>query len=563
MPRNWAPAYAGATIVRYRAAYNRRVAIIEITLSLLLAVAAVGAIGKWVPIVPLPILQVVAGILLSYVSFFSSLQVPPEIFFLLFIPPLLFADGWLIPKRDLLRVLRPVLLLAFGLVLATVLAVGYIAHWIVPTLPLAAAFALGAVISPTDAVAVSEIMRRLSVPARVTTIVGGESLINDASGLIAFKFAVATVVTGVFSWRAATVDFVLLSGGGFVLGAAMAWVIGKLRVGLTRFCAGDPTIQTIISLLTPYAAYLAAEALGLGSILAIVGAGLYAGIADARTNDVATRRHAGEVWEMLLYVFNGVVFLMLGLQLHSIIGAVAHADALGITILALLVTATVIVVRLLWVFPAAYLPLLLSRRIREREGIHRPQSVFLVGWAGIRGAVTLAAALSIPLTTASGEPFPGRALIILLAASVILITLLVHGLTLPLFIRWLGVRADGVSSQEQRVARLATAQAAAAALRKELGQLKEPAERTYAQSLIDEYERDMARLSSNAKRRVHVDGLRQAERRLRLAALSAEREELQELRDTDVINDEVLRTIQADLDHVESLLESEGSGRVF
>jgi monovalent cation/hydrogen antiporter len=262
-------------------------------------------------------------------------------------------------------------------------------------------------------------------------------------------------------------------------------------------------------------------------------------------------------------VFNGVVFLLLGLQLHTIIGAVAHADALGITILALLVTATVILVRLVWVFPAAYLPLLLSRRIREREGIHRPQNVFIVGWAGIRGAVTLAAALSIPLTTASGEPFPGRSLIILLAASVILITLLVHGLSLPLFIRWLGVRADGVSDQEQRVARLATAQAAAAALRKELAHIKEPAERTYAQSLIDEYERDVARLSSNARRRVYVDGLRQAERRLRLAALRAERDELQELRDTDVINDEVLRTIQADLDHVESLLESEGSGRVF
>jgi CPA1 family monovalent cation:H+ antiporter len=371
------------------------------------------------------------------------------------------------------------------------------------------------------------------------------------------------VATGVFSWRAAAVDFVLLSGGGFVLGAALAWLIAKLRAGLARFCAGDPTIQTIISLLTPYAAYLAAEALGLGSILAIVGAGLYAGMDDPRTTDAATRRHAWEVWEMLLYVFNGVVFLLLGLQLHSIIGAVAHADALGITILALLVSATVIVVRLVWVFPAAYLPLLLSRRIREREGIHRPQNVFVVGWAGIRGAVTLAAALSIPLTTATGEPFPGRSLIILLAASVILITLLVHGLTLPLFIRWLEIRGDGVSDQEQRVARLATAQAAATALRKELSQLKEPAERAYAQSLIDEYGRDIARLSSNARRRVYVDGLRQAERRLRLAALRAERDELQELRDTDVINDEVLRVVQADLDHVESLLESEGSGRVF
>src|SRR5262249_26927059 len=349
--------------------------------------------------------------------------------------------------------------------------------------------------------------------------------------------------SGAFSWREATIDFFLLSGGGFVLGAGLAWLVSKLRAGLIRFCAGDPTIQTIISLLTPYAAYLAAEALGLGTILAIVGAGLYAGIDDARTTDAATRRHANEVWEMLLYVFNGVVFLLLGLELHHIMGAVAHDDALGMTILAVAVSATVIIVRLLWVFPAAYLPLLLSRRIREREGIYRPKNVFLVGWAGIRGAVTLAAALSIPFTTAGGEPFPGRSLIILLAASVILISLLAHGLTLPLFIRWLDIRGDSAPEQEQRVARLATAQAAVTALRKELPQIKDSAERAYAQSLIEEYERDIAHLSSNARRRVHVDGLRHAERRLRLAALKAEREELQELRDTDVINDEVLRVI--------------------
>ncbi|HKE38782.1 MAG TPA: Na+/H+ antiporter [Casimicrobiaceae bacterium] len=536
-------------------------AIIEITLALLLAVSAVGVIGKWIPVVPLPVLQVGAGIGLSYIPQLASLHVPPETFFLLFIPPLLFADGWSIPKRDLIRVLRPVLMLAFGLVLATVVAVGYIAHWLVPALPLAAAFALGAVISPTDAVAVTEIMRRLSVPTRVTTIVGGESLINDASGLIAFKFAVAAVVTSVFSWKNAAIDFVVLSGGGFILGAALAWLIAKLRVGLMRFCAGDPTIQTIISLLTPYAAYLAAEALGLGSILAIVGAGLYAGMDDPRSTDAATRRHAWEVWEMLLYVFNGVVFLLLGLQLHYIIGAVSHADAFGITVLALLVTATVILVRLVWVFPAAYLPLLLSRRIREREGIHEPRNVFLVGWAGIRGAVTLAAALSIPLTTVSGEPFPGRALIILLAATVILITLLAQGLTLPLFIRWLGIRGEGMREREERAARLATAQAAAVAIRKEMPQLKDPAERAYAQSLIEEYEEHMARYSSNAERRVRIDGLRQSQRRLRLAALRAERDELIELRDTDVINDEVLLLIQADLDHVELLLQSEDTGR--
>jgi Na+/H+ antiporter len=532
--------------------------IIEITLGLLLAVALVGAIGKWLP-VPLPILQVAAGIGLSFFPAFASLVVPPEVFFLLFIPPLLFADAWVIPKRDLLGVLRPVLLLAFGLVLFTVVAVGYLLHWLLPTLPLAAAFALGAVISPTDAVAISAMTGKLKVPARMTTILKGESLINDASGLVAFKFAAAAVVTGAFSWSDAALQLVLLSGGGFALGLALAWAIGKLRAHLVRFCIGDPTIQTVISLLTPYAAYLAAEALGLGGILAIVGAGLYAGVDDSRHVDIATRTHAWEVWTMLTYAFNGLVFLLLGVGLHAVITGVPQTSAFGLVLLVLGVAAVVILLRIAWVYPAAYLPPLLSRHIREREGFQDPRNLFVVGWAGIRGSVTLAAALSIPLMTATGAPFPGRELIILLSSGVIVITLVFNGLTLPLLIRWLNIRGDGIAEREERAARLATAQAAAVAIRQELPRLSEPGEVVYAQALLEEYERRVQHHSANAERRIRVDAAREAERRLRLTALRAERAELMQLRDTEVINDEVLRIIQSDLDHVEALVS--GSGR--
>jgi len=236
------------------------VGIIEITLGLLLAVAAVAALGKWIPF-PLPLLLVAGGIALSYLPGFDELRVEPDVFFLLFIPPLLFADGWLIPKRDLVRALRPVLLLAFGLVLLTTLVVGYLMHWLIPSLPLSAAFALGAVISPTDAVSVSAITSRLKVPSRVTTVLKGESLINDASGLVAFKFAIAAAATGAFSWSDAVLQFFVQSGGGFALGLAVAWLIGRLRLGLTRFCMDDPLILTVLSVLTPFAAYLAAEAL--------------------------------------------------------------------------------------------------------------------------------------------------------------------------------------------------------------------------------------------------------------------------------------------------------------
>ena len=533
---------------------------IETTLGLLLAVALVGAIGKWLP-APLPILQVAAGIGLSYFPPFGALRVPPEVFFLLFIPPLLFADAWKIPKRDLVAVLRPVLMLAFGLVLLTMAVVGWLLHWLLPEMPLAAAFALGAAISPTDAVAVSAVTSRLRIPARVTMIVNGESLINDASGLVAFKFALAAMATGAFSWSQAATQFFVLSGGGLLLGLAVAWIIGRLRAHLAHFCIDDPTIQTVISILTPYAAYLASEKLGLGSILAVVAAGLYAGVDDTRHLDAPTRTHAWEVWRMLTYAFNGLVFLLLGVQLHSVIVGIPQASVFGLALLALAISTLVIVLRILWVFPAAYLPLLLSRRLRQREGIHNPRSVFLVGWAGIRGSVTLAAALSVPLVTADGTPFPFRELIILLAASVIVVTLLVNALTLPWLIRWLGIRGDGIAEREERAARLATAQAAAAALRQQLPRLGSPGERVYATGLIAEYERQMQRYAANAERRLQVNAVRDAERQLRLAALRAERAELMQLRKTDIINDEVLRTIQTELDHAESLVAGSSRSR--
>ena len=528
-------------------------AIIEITLGLLLAVAVVAAIGKWVPL-PLPLLLVGGGILLSYVPEFRDLSIEPEVFFLLFIPPLLFADGWLIPKRDFIRVLRPVLLLAFGLVFLTVLAIGYLMHWLIPALPLAAAFALAAVVSPTDAVSVNAITSRLKVPARVTTILNGESLINDASGLVAFKFAVVAAVTGAFRWRDGVFQFFVLSGGGLALGLAVAWVIGKIRVGLKRFCVDDPTIQTVLSVLTPYAAYLAAEAAGAGSILAIVAAGLYAGVHDARHLDAPTRAHSWEVWTMLLFAFNGLVFVLLGVQLHSLVAALDRASVPVVLGYAAVLAAALIALRIGWVFPAAYLPSLLSKTVRAREGVPGRGPVFLTAWAGIRGSVTLAAALSIPYTTASGAPFPGRDLIILLAASAIVITLVLNGLTLQPLIRLLKIRGDGIAEREERAARIATAQAAIDALQQRIPKLAAPHEAAFAQSLLAQYERRLQRHSANAERRGQLEALHESQRQIWLAAVRAEREELMQMREQNVINDEVMRLLTGDIDTEEALI---------
>src|SRR5437867_8982113 len=526
---------------------------IELALVLFVVVAALGAVAKWIAL-PLPIILTAGGVLLSFVPSLASVRLDPDIFFLLFVPPLLFGDGWLFPKREFLSFLRPILLLAFGLVAATVVVVGYLMHWLVPSLPLAAAFALGAIVSPTDAVATAAVTERLPLPSRVTHVVNGESLINDASGLVAFKFAVAAVATGAFSLLEASAELVMIAGGGALAGLAVAFVVGQLRVRLKRFCIDDPTIQTIISLLTPYAAYLVAEHLHASGVLAVVAAGLYAGWHDTRYQSVATRRHAWEVWGMLLYVFNSLAFILLGLQFKSVATSLGGRSWSELGLYAFVLYLTVTVLRLLWVYPGAYLPLILVRSIREREGWHNPRSIFLVGWAGLRGSVTLAAALSLPFMLADGRAFPERDLILFLAASTIVLTLLINGLTLPFLIRLLKLRADGGTEREERAARLSLSQAASKALRSALPALKRAEEIAFVERLIADYETRMHRHAANGSRRVELDTLAATERRLKLTALEAERVELMALRDSEVINEHTLRTIEAEIDHAEMLI---------
>jgi CPA1 family monovalent cation:H+ antiporter len=527
-------------------------ATIELALVLCLAVAVCGALARWLE-VPLPILVVAAGAALSYVPGLSGVRLDPDIFFLLFVPPLLFGDGWLFPKREFVSLLRPILLLAFGLVAATVVMVGLLMHWLIPSLPLAAAFALGAIVSPTDALATAAVTRKLPLPPRVTHIVNGESLINDASGLVAFRFAVAAVATGAFSWTDAGWQLVLLAGGGTLIGLAAAALIGQIRLRLVEVCVDDPTIQTIFSLLTPYAAYVAAETANVSGILAAVVAGLYSGTLDTRNLSLETRRHSREVWSMLIYVFNGLAFLLLGLQLKDVVQNIAGASWRELALYAFALYAIVTAVRLLWVHPAAYLPFLASERIRTQERQYSPKNVFLVGWAGIRGSVTLAAALSIPLATASGAPFPERDLIVFLAASTIVLTLTINGLSLPFLMRILNVRIDGSAAREERAARLALSQAATSALREKLAALGRAEEIAFTHQLIEDYEARQNRHAANAERRRDLEALAESERRIRLAALHAERDELHELRDQQVINEQTLRTIEAEIDHAEAL----------
>jgi CPA1 family monovalent cation:H+ antiporter len=479
-------------------------------------------------------------------------HIDPEVFFVLFIPPLLFADGWLMPRRDLRSVLRPVLALAFGLVLATVVVVGYLVHWLIPSIPLAAAFALGAIVSPTDAVATAAMTERLPLPRRVTLILNGESLINDASGLVAFKFAVAAVATGAFSLWEASGQLVLVAVGGAIVGLVAALLASALHWGIARVVSDDPLIHTLVALLTPFAAYLGAESVHASGILAVVAAGLATGWRDARYSSTLTRQHSKEVWTMLLFVFNGLVFVLLGMSLPDAIAALAprHAWTM-LAAQALVLWVVVTLIRLAWVYPGTYLPPMLFPSIREEEGEQNPRAVFVVGWAGLRGSVTMAAALSLPALTAAGTPFPGRDEIIFLAAATILLTLLINGLTLPPLIRALGLRGDGSAERELRAAEIALAQAAAAALTAQLAKVKTEEERQFARHLIGQYEARAALHTANAERRQQLERLSGAHRRLVMLALEAERGELAELRDQDVINDETARALEPRIDHLE------------
>jgi Na+/H+ antiporter len=525
---------------------------LEPGLVLLCAVAALGALAKKVPIPP-PILQVAGGVLLSLVPGVGTVRLDPEVFFALFIPPLLFADGWLIPKRDVLRVMRPVLLLALGLVALTVVVVGYLIHFLVPTVPLAAAFALGAVVSPTDAVAAAEVTKGVDLPGRVTNIVNGESLINDASGLVAFKFAVAAVATGTFSMADATGAFVILSLGGIAAGVAVAALVGAVRVWLVRGAASEPSIQTTLSLLTPFAAYFMAEEAHVSGILAVVAAGVYAGLHDTRTLTTENRIQTWEVWTVVLFTLNGLAFVFLGLRLPDILtGLHAHTWHELLIYLAALSVA-VIGLRIAWTFPGAYLPRLLFRSIREAEP-HPPKSnVFIVAWSGLRGSVNLAAALSLPVM-AGAAPFPERDLIVFLAAGLVVVTLLLNGLTLsPLACR-LRVGSDGTDVREEREARLAAAHAAIERIQQYVIPESSPHEQGFAAELIAGYERRIARLVADEEARDDLEVQLKVERNLRLVALAAERETLLRLHRERAINEETLRVIQREIDHLESAL---------
>ena len=418
-------------------------------------------------------------------------------------------------------------------------------------MPLAAGFVLGAIISPPDAIAATAIAERLKVPPRIVTILEGESLVNDASALVAYRFGVVAVVTGAFSLGQASWKFFVVGAGGILLGLFVGWLADQFHRRVE-----DAPIEITVSLLTPYAAYLAAEQLGVSGVLAVVTAGLYLGWRLPEITDFKTRLDSRPVWDIVEFVLNGFVFILIGLQLPDVLH-VALGKRLSNSQLiwdAVFISLAVIVVRILWVFPASYLPRLLSKRIRRRDPYPSWRHVTIIAWTGMRGVVSLAAAMALPLTTRDGSPFPDRDLIVFLSFVVILATLVVQGLSLPPLIRWLGIKEDDSLENEERKARLAANKDA-------LVRLNEVASR------------DSTKTDAHKRLRIeYEDRIRQLEateldhmkHRLRLFSneyealsregLNIERRTILRLRNEEVINDEVMRRIQLDIDLAEARL---------
>jgi len=453
------------------------------------------------------------------------------------LPPLLYGSAFFTSLRDLRAQARPIGLLAVGLVVVTTVGVAVVAHAFVDGLSWPSAFVLGAIVSPTDPLAATSIARRLGIPRKLVTIVEGESLVNDGTGLVLYRVAVAAVVTGSFSAMYTGGLFVVVAGGGIAVGLLVGWIVRQVRRRLD-----NPPAEITISLLTGYMAFIPAELTGVSAVLATVTAGVYLGWHTPELTTPQVRLQGIAVWEIVTYLLNALLFVLIGLQLPVVIDALGDVSAATLLGYAAVVSLTVIVVRFAWVFAVLHAPKWIARRMSNWRG-----AVFL-SWAGMRGAVSLAAALALPLQTDAGTAFPGRDLILFLTFAVILVTLVGQGLTLPFVIRVLGIEDDGLEDRQDAKARIHAAEAALARLEELIGEdwVREDTAERVRGAYTFRTSRFRARLDDGDDG--SIESRSQDYQRLRRELLDAERAALVELRRTGVIGNDVWIRVGRDLD---------------
>ena len=500
-----------------------------------------------------PLVLVVAGLAAGLIPGFQQIDLDPELVLYVLLPPLLWSAGLESSYVALRRNIRPIGLLAVGLPLATTFAVGYVAYKTVPELTIAAALTLGAIVAPPDAVSATAVGRRLGLPRRMMTLLGGESLLNDATALTAYKVSLAAAIGTAATWSSGLATFALAAVGGVVVGVALGFLTAFIRWRLD-----DPLVESAVGLVAPFIIYLAAEEIHGSGVLAVVVAALILGQKSTRAG-YATRLQDNAVWKALQLILESFAFLMIGLQLPMVIGELKGITAQVIAISSVAVLATVILVRIFWVFVGTYLPRRLSKRVRDREPAPRPAEVFVVAWAGMRGVVSLAAAFGVPMTTLSGAPFPGRPQLVFLTFVVVIGTLLLHGLTLPWLIRRLRVQGD--DARRDAIAAAAAQDKAARAAADRLDEVLAEEDVTDVHERAGDVLRGWnTRRRNSAWERLGRDADEIGEspasafRRLRLEMLAAERATFIAERDSGQIDDEVLREVLRGLDLEEATL---------
>lgn len=534
-----------------------------VVFAMLLAVIGSGYLVRVLPFaLPLPLVQIALGAVIAGV-FGHGVTLDPEIFFLLFLPPLLFLDGWRIPKVGLFRDKGIILELALGLVVFTVLGAGFLIHWLVPEMPLAVAFALAAIVAPTDPVAVASIAARVPIPHRLMHILEGESLLNDATGLVCFRFAVAAAMTGAFSLAKASATFLWVALAGIACGVALTAGVAFVQRVAAKRIGEEAGSAILINLLTPFGAYLLAEHLAASGILAAVSAGVTMSFVELSGRALATTRvRRAVVWDTVQFALNGVMFVLLGEQLPEIVQRSlndARLDArmtpLSLVGTALAISLGLILLRLVWVWVSMRLTILKARR--QGKHVYTPnfRLVIATSLAGVRGAITMAGVLTLPLTLPGGAPFPGRDLAIFYASAVIIVSLLVASIGLPRVLKGLEVPQESSEEAEEDHARHDAAIAAIAAIDKAAhAHLDQEIDADVHASAVDH-------VRGIYQHRLGGDGLYDparvreaevAEREYRLAALKAERKTILALVHGRTLSDEIARKLLREIDLVES-----------
>lgn len=515
---------------------------------LLVAITALSVIARRLSL-PYPIVLVVGGALFGFIPGVPTINLNPSVVLVVFLPVLVYGAAFYANLREIRANLRPITLGAVGLVIATMAAVALAAHNVVG-IPWAAAFTLGAIVAPTDPLAAGLIMRRLDVPRRLVGGVENEGLFNDATALVLYRVAVAAVVGGTFSLLDATGSLIADAAGGIAIGLVVGWVIAQIRARVS-----DPQVSVTVSLLSGYAAFVPADAVGASGVLAAVTTGIYMGVRGPSIIDARTRLEGFFVWDILSYIVNATLFVFVGLELRAIVDRLSGHTPGELVVWGLFVSAIVIAARLAWLFTVPYVIRALDRRPAQRLRRISARDRVVVGWSGMRGAVSLAAALALPLATKAGTPFPDRDLILFLTFAVIFTTLVAQGLTLPSLIRRLGITDGGEAETEELRARMAATKAALA----QIDELKDEdwTRDDTLERLRGLYDYRKRRLAARAGK-IEDDGYEDrslAYQQIVQIVLQAQRQELLRLRGDGTISNETMNRVIRDLDLEESRLE--------